>query len=100
MSWIEDRDLLLLETQKLINELAGAKLGVAIAPICQSEPAQDPSLCEPLQFKRMTPLPTVNQREEIASRLAAFKATQAGFQREREAYSAAILNKARAGTPR
>jgi hypothetical protein len=104
MSWTEDRDLLLAETQMLISELAGAKPGVAIPPpvaaTYQFEPAQDPSLSEPLQFERMEPLPTVNLRQEIASRLAAFRATQARFQREREAYSVAILNKARAGTPR
>jgi hypothetical protein len=103
MSWIEDRDLLLAETQMLIRELATAKSGVAPSPVAtiyQVEPVRDPILFEPLQFKRITPLPTVNQRQEIASRLAAFKATQARFQREREAYSVAILNKARAGTPR
>ena len=104
MSWMEDRDLLLAETQMLIRELAGAKPRVAtpspVAAICHFEPAQDPSLFEPLQFERITPLPTLNLRQEIASRLAAFRATQARFQREREAYSVAILNKARAGTPR
>jgi hypothetical protein len=52
MSWIEDRDLLLADTQMLISELAGAKPSMAIAPIYQSEPAQDPSLSEPLQFER------------------------------------------------
>jgi hypothetical protein len=104
MSWMEDRDLLLAETQMLISELAGAKPSMAtrppVAPIYQFEPAQETRASEPLQFERITPLPTVNQRQEIASRLAAFKATQARFQREREAYSVALLNKARAGTPR
>jgi histone deacetylase complex regulatory component SIN3 len=106
MSWMEDRDLLLAETQMLISELAGAKPSMAtrtpppVAAIYQSEPAQDPSPSEPLLFERIVPLPTVNQRQEIANRLAAFRATQARFQREREAYSVAILNKARAGTPR
>jgi hypothetical protein len=38
----------------------------------------------------------VNQRQEIANRLTAFKATQARFQREREAFSVAMLNGARA----
>jgi hypothetical protein len=102
MSWMEDRDLLLAETQMLISELAGAKPDVATpsaaAAIYQFESSQDPNLSEPLQFERITPLPTVNQRQEIANRLAAFRATQARFQREREAYSVAILEKARAGT--
>jgi hypothetical protein len=102
MSWMEDRDLLLLETQMLISELAGAKPSVAtpssVASIYQCEPAHDPSLFAPLQFERIAPLLTVNQRQEIATRLAAFKATQARFQREREAYFVAILNKARGST--
>jgi hypothetical protein len=102
---MEDRDLLLHETQMLISELAGAKPSVATPPpvaaaIYQFEPPQDPSSSEPLQFERIAPLPTVNQRQEIANRLAAFRATQARFQREREAYSVAMLAKARAGTPR
>jgi hypothetical protein len=66
MSWIEDRDLLLLETQMLINELAEAKPGVAtpppVAAIYQFEPVPDPSPSEALQFERIAPLPTVNQR--------------------------------------
>ena len=104
MSWIEDRDLLLAETQMLISELAGAKPSMAtrppVAPIYQFEPAQGPSLFQQLQFERMQPLPNVNQRQEIANRLAAFRATQARFQREREAYSVAMLKRARAGIPR
>jgi hypothetical protein len=101
MSWMEDRDQLLAETQLLISELAAAGPGVATSPpvaaIFQFEPAQETRASEPLQFERMMPLPTVNQRQEIANRLAAFRATQARFQREREAYFVAILNKARAG---
>jgi hypothetical protein len=78
-----------------------SRLGVMtpspVAAIYQFERAQDPGLFEPLQFERITPLPTVNQRQEIAIRLTAFRATQAKFQREREAYSVATLNRARAG---
>jgi len=104
MSWREDRDLLVAETQALVAELAGAKPGVAtgtdIAPIHEVKAARDPSRYEPLQFERMTPLPTVNHPQEIANRLAAFRATQAKFQREREAFSVAMLNKTRAGALR
>jgi hypothetical protein len=82
--------------------IAGAKPGVttpsAAATIYYIEPAQDPSPSEPLQFER--PRQSVNERQEIAIRLAAFRATQAWFQREREAYSVGLLNKVRAGTPR
>ena len=100
MSWMEDRDLLVAETQALVAELAGAKLGVAtpsrVAAIYRFEPPQDSSPVQPLQFERIAPLPSVNQRDEIANRLAAFRATQVRFQREREAFSIAMLNKARA----
>jgi hypothetical protein len=40
------------------------------------------------------------EREEIAARVAAFRATQAKFQREREEYFAATLNNARNGSER
>jgi hypothetical protein len=97
MSWMEDRDLLLAETQKLLSALAPAKAGMTarsiVAPVHELRAAHDPSQFEPLQFERMMPLPTVNQRQEIVNRLAAFRATQARFQREREAFSAAMLNK-------
>jgi hypothetical protein len=97
---MEDRDLFLAETQALLSELARAKPGLAtrsdVAPVHEFKAARDPSRFEPLQFERMAPLPPVNHREEIANRLAAFRETQVRFQREREAFSAAILNKARA----
>ena len=97
MSWMEDRELLVAETQALLSELARAKPGMAtrsdVAPVHEFNA---PSWFEPLQFERLAPLPTVNQRQEIANRLTAFKATQARFQREREAFSVAMLNGARA----
>jgi hypothetical protein len=87
---------LLAETQALLSELARVKPGIDVAPIHEVKAAPDPSRHEPLQFERLAPLPTVNQRQEIANRLTAFKATQARFQREREAFSVAMLNEARA----
>ena len=38
------------------------------------------------------------EREEIATRVASFKATQEKFQREREQYFVATLQKARSNT--
>jgi hypothetical protein len=97
---MEDRDLLLAETQALLSELARAKPGMATGPDVASfheVEAEPERQFGPLQFERLTPLTTVNEREEIANRLAAFRATQARFQREREAFSMAMLSKARAG---
>jgi hypothetical protein len=42
----------------------------------------------------MSPLPPRNEREEIETRLASFKATQLKFQREREQYGSATLREA------
>jgi hypothetical protein len=101
---MEDRDLLVAETRALVMELGRARPSITprsdVAAMYKFEPAQGPSPLEPLQFERTEPLPTVNQRQEIANRLTAFNATQARFQREREAYSVAMLNKVRSGMPR
>ena len=40
------------------------------------------------------------EREEIATRVASFKATQAKFEREREEYFVTTLKNARDGSPR
>jgi hypothetical protein len=97
MSWMEDRDLLLAETQVLLSELARAKPGMATGPdVAPIHEFNALSQFEPLQFERMAPLSIVNHREEIANRLAAFRAIQVRFQREREAFSRAMLNEARA----
>ena len=48
----------------------------------------------PPKFERMSSLPSRNEREEIASRLASFKATQLKFQRERQQFGSATLRDA------
>ena len=40
--------------------------------------------------------PGARERDEIAERVAAFRATQARFQRERDAYFASAMEQARA----
>jgi hypothetical protein len=101
MSWMEDRDLLVAETRALVMELGRARPSLAnrsdVEAIYRFEPPQGSSPVEPLHFERIAPLLSVNQRDEIANRLAAFRATQVRFQREREAFSIAMLNKARVG---
>jgi hypothetical protein len=104
MSWMQDRDLLVAETRALVIELGRARPSITprsdVAAVYKFESAQGRSPLEPLQFERLEPLPTVNQRQEIANRLTTFSATQARFQREREAFSVAMLNKVRGGMPR
>ena len=67
-----------------------------IVPIVQTEQSlrsEPPSDFNPPKFDRVVSLPK-NEREEIASRLASFKATQLKFQREREQYGSTTLNEA------
>jgi chorismate mutase len=51
---------------------------------------------------RMTeqPYSAAQEREEIAARVASFKATQEKFEREREEYFVATLENARSGSGR
>ena len=100
MGWMQDRDLLIAETLAFVKAVKGADAELPeplqIVPIVQTEQSlrsEPPSDFNPPKFDRVVSLPK-NEREEIASRLASFKATQLKFQREREQYSSTTLNEA------
>ena len=109
MGWMQDRDLLIAETLAFVNAVKGADAEIPellqaeipeplqIVPVVQAEqslPSEPPSDFNPPKFDQVVSLPPRNEREEIASRLASFKATQLKFQREREQYSSTTLNEA------
>jgi len=105
MGWMQDRDLLIAETLAFVKAVKGADAELPeplqIVPIVQTEQSlrsEPPSDFNPPKFDRVVSLPPKNEREEIASRLASFKATQLKFQREREQYGSTTLNDALNGT--
>ena len=101
IGWMQDRDLLIAETLAFVKAVKGADAELPeplqIVPIVQTEQSlrsEPPSDFNPPKFDRVVSLPPKNEREEIASRLASFKATQLKFQREREQYGSTPLNEA------
>jgi hypothetical protein len=109
MGWKQDRDLLIAETLAFVKAVKGADAKapapLQIAPLEQikqilkpetpSDRSENGDVSEtssdlaPPKFERMSSLSPQNEREEIANRLATFKATQLKFQREREQYGSA-----------
>jgi len=105
MGWMQDRDLLIAEGLAFVKAVKGADAELPeplqIVPIVQTEQSlrsEPPSDFNPPKFDRVVSLPPKNEREEIASRLASFKATQLKFQREREQYGSTTLKDALNGT--
>jgi hypothetical protein len=116
MGWKQDRDLLIAETLAFVKAVKGAhadapeplqivpleQIKQILKPETASDRSETPGDLAPPKFERTSSLSPGNERDEIASRLASFKATQLKFQREREQFGSATLTDAlnAAGAPR
>lgn len=103
MSWVKERDLLIAQTMAFVQSIAGKQPEIEIrsetrtpfAPADATETAKRPAeVVSPVD--RPSPAFRREVREEIQSRVAAFRAHQQHFEREREAYFNAVLAKTRA----
>jgi hypothetical protein len=100
MSWMDDRDLLIAETLAFVKQVGISKpettQPLKMAPVEQINEIlkAPPHNFKQLVFERIASIPPRDERADIASRLASFKATQLKFQREREQYGSAILKEA------
>jgi hypothetical protein len=83
--WTKDRDLLVEEVLAFAQGIAAAK-AVRTEILTEVEPAK---VIEPAQMVK--PRDKLFEREEIRQRIAAFKANQNKFQREREEYYKATM---------
>jgi hypothetical protein len=101
MNWVEERDLLIAETMTFVQSITGKKpdgeARIEFASVDQIERAARP--IEIVQAARPIPTPRSGFREEIEGRVAAFRAHQQLFHRERDAYCKAVLTKVRASMP-
>jgi len=99
MSWENERDLLIAQTMEFVRSVTGRKPEdetrneprIALAALDDIEKVD-----RPIQIVQ-PPRPPVNRialREEIQGRVAAFRAHQQLFHRERDAYFNAVLTKA------
>ena len=115
MSWARERDLLIAQTMTFVQSITGKKpeaearaaetrieTRIVVAPIDEIERADRPVAIvnEVMPAPRVSPIPRSGMREEIQGRVAAFRAHQQLFNRERDEYCDSILTKARASIER
>jgi hypothetical protein len=116
MNWSRERDLLISQTMAFVQSIGAPKPEADVrssrpqAPLIaktnpisnidsknrETEPAERPAAVAPMT--RLSLMPPGALREEVQGRVAAFRAHQQQFLRERDAYFHAVLDKARAST--
>jgi hypothetical protein len=102
MNWARERDLLIAQTMTFIESVTGkkpeaearAETRIDSTPVDEIEAAERP--VEIVTTSRPSPVSRSELREEIQGRVAAFRAHQQLFHRERDAYFNAVLAKLRA----
>jgi hypothetical protein len=117
MKWAKERDLLIAQTMAFVQSIAGsakpseietrAKARIELAPVeftaakfvssDEIEKVERP--VEVVPVMRPRPLPRSDIREEIQGRVAAFRAHQQLFDRDRDAYFNSVLARLRASAP-
>src|SRR5215210_2958755 len=105
MKWAQERDLLIAQTMTFVRSITGKvpdaeariETRITFAAVDDIEKVERP--IEIVQPARLSAAHRGGFREEIQDRVAAFRAHQQLFHRERDAYFNAVLTKARASTP-
>ena len=108
MNWAKERDLLIAQTMTFVQSVSGKKLEaeartetrIEFASLNEIEKVERPiQIVErPIQIVQAarSAAPRKRAREEIQDRVAAFRAHQQLFDRERDAYFNRVLTKVRA----
>jgi hypothetical protein len=109
MSWTRERDLLIAQTMTFVQSITGKKpeaearteARIEFAPVDQIENATRPIEIVHEVVREVVPAPRPSAprsglREEIQGRVAAFRAHQQLFNRERDAYCDKVLTSVRA----
>src|SRR5437764_11126075 len=108
MKWAKERDLLVAQTMTFVQSVTGKKLEaeartetrIEFASLNEIEKVERPiQIVErPIQIVQAarSAAPRKRAREEIQDRVAAFRAHQQLFDRERDAYFNTVLTKVRA----
>jgi len=112
MKWAKERDLLVAQTMTFVQSITGkkpeaetrAETRIELAPVDEIEKVDRPVeivqqiVQENVQAPRPLPVLRSGLREEIQGRVAAFRAHQQLFDRERDEYFRSVLTKVRAST--
>ena len=104
MMWKKERDLLIAETTAFVQSVAGktARADLRLEPILKpispdrSSAGERPAEVPPVA--RLSPVSHGDLRDEIRRRVAAFRARQQLFDRDRDEYCNAMMAKVRAAT--
>jgi hypothetical protein len=100
MKWKKERDLLIAQTMAFVQSVAVKTTEVAglVEPIPLDEPGKGKRTVETAAIMRPSPVRHSELREEIRGRVAAFRAHQELFNRNRDAYCDSVMVKVRAAT--
>ncbi|MGA2054603.1 MAG: hypothetical protein ABSG88_04800 [Bradyrhizobium sp.] len=104
MTWKQERDLLISQTMAFVQSVAGKTADADLRPetrIPSESPAKPSAPERPadlLPVARLSPISHGDFRDEIGRRVAAFRARQQAFHRDRDEYCNAMMAKARAAT--
>jgi len=106
MKWTRERDLLIAQTMTFVQSITGkkpeaearAETRIEFVPVDEIETAERPIqiVREVIPASSPLPVPRIGFREEIQGRVAAFRAHQQLFNRERDAYCDKVLTSVRA----
>ena len=100
MKWKKERDLLIAQTMAFVQSVTGKATEAGERP--ELIPLDQPAGTEPpaaaVALARPSPVRHSELREEIRGRVAAFRAHQELFHRDRDEYCNAVLAKVRAAT--
>jgi hypothetical protein len=105
MKWAKERDLLIAQTMAFVQSIGGKRpepeapaarpeiMPVELTPAVEASKVQPPVGMAPLGAPR--PILRSDVREEIEGRVAAFRAHQQLFDRERDAYFNSVFARVR-----
>jgi hypothetical protein len=98
MKWTKERDLLIAQTMAFVQSVTGkkpeAQARIEFTSVDEIDKVERP--VEIVQIARPSPVPRSELREEIQGRVAAFRAHQQLFNRDRDEYCQSVLTKLRA----
>ncbi len=100
MTWVNERDLLIAQTMAFVKSVTGNRpepeARIELTTVDEIHGVETPVAVVPTSYTLRLPRDEV--RDEIQGRVAAFRAHQQLFQRERDDYFSSVLAKARART--
>jgi hypothetical protein len=104
MMWQKERDLLISQTMAFVQSVAGKPTGAGprletfLPSTVADQPATANRTADVLPAARLFPAGHSELRDEIRRRVAAFRARQQVFDRDRNEYCNAMMAKVRAAT--